>query len=596
MENSIKQIIANHKAERRELLSILREVQALHRCISEEAISIIADEMDLPKIHVEGTASFYHFLSRTHRGKYTIYLNTSITSEMAGLAEVIQAFSDLGIRMGEVTADQQFGLFKTSCIGMSDQEPAALINEIVVTKLNPEKVKKLVIAMKSNAPCEALIENVGDGKNATLPSEILNHIQIPGPVFFSPYTEGAALQKGLNLSSLDIIEAVKNSGLRGRGGAGFPTGQKWAYARGTEAESRYVFCNIDEGEPGTFKDRVLITELAPMMIEGMVLAAYAIEANRGIIYLRGEYVYLERHLENILAQMRRKKLLGKRILGTRFSFDIKIKVGAGAYICGEESALIESAEGKRGQPRNRPPFPVIAGYRHRPTIVNNPETFAAVARIITFGADWFKSFGTSASSGTKLFSIAGDCKKPGIYELPWGLTIREILRLCEAEKTMAVQIGGPSGICISEREFDRKLCYEDLSTGGAITIFNATRNLFGIIHNYMDFFVAESCGFCVPCRAGNTLLLKALEKIMQGNGTVHDVAAIHDLGNIVKATSRCGLGQSSPNPLLTTIDNFSDFYKSKVRADTDYTSQFDLGFATKESARVAGRAPISEKK
>ncbi|MGK5084325.1 NAD(P)H-dependent oxidoreductase subunit E [Bdellovibrionota bacterium FG-1] len=597
LESGIKAIVKKYNGERRQLLSILREVQKRWRCVSKEAITLIADEMDLPRVHVEGTSTFFHFLSRTHRGKYTVYLNTSATAELSSLSLIEKAFeSEVGIAFGQTTADQQIGLRKTSCIGMSDQEPAALINEVVFTCLTPEKVKNLVAGMKANTPIEDLVGVLGEGNNALpeIHAEVRNNIRLRGPVFFTEHTAGAALKKAMEVGSLDVIEAVKRSGLRGRGGAGFPTGQKWGLCRGTEAESRYVFCNVDEGEPGTFKDRVLMTEMPEFIFEGMAVAGYAIEANRGILYLRGEYAYLQEHLEKTLAKMRADHLLGRRILGTHFSFDIKIKMGAGAYICGEESALIESAEGKRGEPRNRPPFPVVAGYRHRPTIVNNPETFGCAAQIVLKGPEWFKAMGTSASTGVKLLSIAGDCARPGVYEIPWGKTVREVLELCGAENVLAVQVGGPSGVCISEKQFDRKICYSDLSTGGAFTIFGKHRDLLAIVHNHMNFFVDESCGFCVPCRAGNRLLTKALEKIMIGNGTSADVDGIRSLGKMVKSASRCGLGQSSPNPLLTTIENFPQFYASHVRTDVDFMSQFDLKFATSDSAAAAHRKPFTE--
>ena len=251
--------------------------------------------------------------------------------------------------------------------------------------------------------------------------------------------------------------------------------------------------------------------------------------------------------------------------------------------------MLDSSEGKRGQPRNRPPYPATSGYLHRPTNVNNPETYACAVKIMLHGADWFLKMGTAKSSGVKLLSIAGDCERPGIYELEWGKTVREILDLCGAKDVMAVQVGGPSGDCISEKQFDRKICYEDLSTGGAFTIFSKKRDLLSIVHNHMKFFKEESCGFCVPCRAGNHLLVKALEKIMVGNGTVQDVEDIKRLGKLVISASRCGLGQSSPHPLLTTIENFKDVYMGKVRKDVDYLSQFDLKFAIADSNLAAKR-------
>jgi len=598
MRGVIKAIVEQHRGERRQLLAMLLDVQATYRCVPDDAITLIAEELDLPRVHVEGTATFYHFLSSEHRGQTTIYLNTSATAEMAGAARVAAAFEDAaGTPFGSTTADRAIGLYTTSCIGMCDQEPAALVNGVVFTRLSPDRAREIVAGIRAGRPVKELLGPPGDGRNASphIQAEVQNHIRRRGPVFFSPHTPGEALARMLELSSLDVIEMVKRSGLRGRGGAGFPTGQKWAYCRSTDAESRYVICNVDEGEPGTFKDRVLMTELPELVFEGMAMAAYAVEASRGLVYLRAEYAYLKPHLEHVLHTLRERKLLGRRILGSLFSFDIRIRLGAGAYICGEESALIESAEGKRGTPRNRPPFPVVSGYRHRPTIVNNPETFGAAARIGERGWEWFKRMGTEASAGVKLFSVAGDCMRPGIYEMEWGLTVRQLLELAGAGDTLAVQVGGPSGSCVSEAQFDRRLCYSDLATGGAITIFGAHRDLLSIVHNHMEFFTNETCGFCVPCRAGTTLLLKSLEKIMVGNGTVQDLDAIKDLGRMVRTASRCGLGQTAPNPLLSTLENFADLYRSRVRTDVDYVSQFNLEFATAESARVAGRRPNLEK-
>lgn len=597
VRSEIRSLVEKHQGDKTQLVAILRDVQEMWRFIPDEAMDAIADELDLTRVHVEGVASFYHFFSREHRGLYTVYLNTSATSEMAGCNEIAKAFeAHVGVPFGKTSSDYQIGLYKTSCIGMCDQEPAALINDVVFTRLTAEKVKTLVEGMKLGRPVKELVGALGDGQNASpeVCSEVKNQIRVKGPIFFTNYTPGEALKKAMNYGSLDVIEMVKKSGLRGRGGAGFPTGQKWGFCRATEADSRYVFCNVDEGEPGTFKDRVLLTELPQLIFEGMTIAGYAIEAKEGFLYLRAEYAYLREYLEKTLAEMRAQHLLGRRILGTRFSFDIQIKTGAGAYICGEESALIESAEGKRGQPRNRPPFPVVSGYLHQPTIVNNPETYGCAAKIVLNGPEAFRKLGTPASAGVKLLSISGDCDRPGIYEVEWGKTVREILELCGARDVLAVQVGGPSGTCVSEKQFDRKICYSDLGTGGAFTIFSKKRDLFSIVHNYMEFFNEESCGFCVPCRAGNQILLKAFEKIMVGNGTTADIKGIQELGKMVKSASRCGLGQSSPNPLLTTIENFSGTYQKKVRNDVDYLSQFDMNFAVADSCRVANRKPNLE--
>lgn len=589
MRIAIRSIVDRYHGERRQLLAMLRDVQRRYRHVPDEAITLLADALDLPRVHVEGTATFYHFLSRAHRGDVTIYLNTSATSGMAGLDDVRAAFEEAaGTAFGTTTTDRALGLYTTSCIGMSDQEPAALIDDIPFTNLTPSRARAIVAAIRAGRSPSDLVGPCGDGRNASpeVHAEVRNNIRQPGPVIFAPFTPGAALTRAFDAASHDVIDLVRRSGLRGRGGAGFPTAQKWASCRAAEGESRYVICNADEGEPGTFKDRVILTERAELMLEGMVIAGYAVEATRGLLYLRGEYAYLVPHLERVLAAMREKRLLGRRILGTHVSFDIALRVGAGAYICGEESALIESAEGKRGTPRNRPPFPTTSGYRHRPTAVNNCETLACVARIVERGPEAFRSLGTPASTGAKVLSIAGDCDRPGVYEVPWGVTVREMLEACGAGPALAVQVGGPAGTCIPAHEFDRRLCYEDLPTGGAFTVFGAHRDLLALVHDQVRFFAEESCGFCVPCRAGTALLLEALDTIRAGHGTTADLARIEQLGHMVQTASRCGLGQTAPRPLLTTLAGFRDVYLARVRADVDYLSPFDLAAATAASRAV----------
>jgi [NiFe] hydrogenase diaphorase moiety large subunit len=597
MRGAIRAIVQKHNGERRQLLAMLREVQAAFRCIPEDAITFLAEDLDLSRVQVEGTATFYHFLSREHHGNVTVYLNTSAMSELSGGLEVAAAFEEaVGTRFGTTTADRAIGLYTTSCIGMSDQEPAALINDVPFTRLTPDRVREIVAGLRAGKDVRELVGPLGDGRNATplIHAEVHNHIRHTGSVFFAPFTPGAALSQALEMASLEVIDSVKKSGLRGRGGAGFSTGQKWASCRATEGESRYVICNADEGEPGTFKDRVILTECAELMFEGMTVAGYAVEAKRGLLYLRGEYAYLVPHLEAVLQRMRDHHLLGKRILGTHFSFDIALRVGAGAYICGEESALIESAEGKRGTPRNRPPFPTVSGYRHRPTIVNNVETFGCAARIAEHGWQWFRAMGTAASAGVKLLSVSGDCERSGVYEVPWGTTVHDVLERCGAAPALCVQVGGPSRTYVPPSQFHRRIAYEDLDTGGAVTVFGAHRDLLQIVRNHMQFFANESCGFCVPCRAGNTLLLKALDKIRAGHGTTADLDAIEHLGSIVIKTSRCGLGQTSPNPLLSTLTHFRDTYLQRVRSDVDFVSQFNLEAATAESIAVAGQTPVTE--
>ncbi|MFZ0452723.1 MAG: NADH-ubiquinone oxidoreductase-F iron-sulfur binding region domain-containing protein [Ignavibacteriaceae bacterium] len=380
-----------------------------------------------------------------------------------------------------------------------------------------------------------------------------------GPVLFSNYTQGEGIKKALQIGREDILFELKTSGLRGRGGAGFPTATKWMLTAASIAEDKFVVCNADEGEPGTFKDRVLLLEYPELVFEGMIIAGFTIGAKLGLVYLRGEYEYMLKSLQDYLQLMRAENLLGKDIQGKAgFNFDIEIRLGSGAYVCGEETALIESLEGYRGEPRNRPPFPVDTGYMGNPTVVNNVETLASVPHIITKGGEWFKTHGTSKSTGSKLFSVSGDCEKPGVYELPWGTTVNELLKIVEAKNTKAVQVGGASGICLPKSQFSRTLAYEDVATGGSIIIFNEKRNMLKVLKNFMEFFVEESCGQCTPCRIGNVKLLEGIELIEKGKFTFSYINKLKDLGRTMQVASKCGLGQSSPNSFISILENFKD--------------------------------------
>jgi len=390
-----------------------------------------------------------------------------------------------------------------------------------------------------------------------------------GPVIFSGYEQTGGIKKALEIGRENILLELKNSGLKGRGGAGFPTATKWMLTAASNAEKKFIVCNADEGEPGTFKDRVLLLEYPELVIDGMVIAGSTIGAKAGIIYLRGEYEYMFSFLEDYLTKMRKENIIGKSILGKKdFDFEIEIRLGSGAYVCGEETALIESLEGYRGEPRNRPPFPVNTGFLGYPTVVNNVETLASIPHIISKGGEWFKKFGTDKSTGSKLFSISGDCHKPGVYELPWGTKVSELLEIVEAENTKAVQVGGASGICIPKSQFNRTLAYEDAATGGSIIIFNESRNMLKVLKNFMEFFVEESCGQCTPCRIGNIKLLEGVKKIESGEASFSYLNNLKELSKTMQVASKCGLGQSSPNSFISILDNFKDeIFNSKVKGN-----------------------------
>ena len=375
---------------------------------------------------------------------------------------------------------------------------------------------------------------------------------------FSTMAPEAGLKKALSMGRPDIIEEMRNSGLKGRGGAGFPTGMKWNFAAAARADEKFVICNADEGEPGTFKDRVILQEHADLVFEGMTIAGKAIGAKEGILFLRGEYTYLRPHLDAILAKRREQKLLGKNILGTDLEFEIRIFMGAGAYICGEETALIEALEGFRGEPRNRPPFPVNTGFLGRPSIVNNVETLASAACILQKGAAWWKAKGTEKSTGIKLFSVSGDCGKPGVYEFPMGITVAQLLKEVGGEGAKAVQVGGASGQCVPASQFERTIAFEDIPTGGSIIVFGPQRDMLDMLQNFMDFFVDESCGQCTPCRIGNVKLLEGIELLKAGKCSMTYLQELCALGETMQIASKCGLGQSGPSAFLSVVKHFRE--------------------------------------
>jgi [NiFe] hydrogenase diaphorase moiety large subunit len=590
-------VLSHHRHDRARLIDILRDIQAQAGCISPAAVAEVAGGLGLSTVEVEGVATFYHFFSARPAGSYAVYLNDNVVSVMKGRAAVAAAFEKAaGCAFGETTPDGRIGLHRTSCIGMNDQEPSALINGVVFTNLTPAKARVIVEGMKAGMDPAAMVASFGDGANASklVRAMVKNNIRKEGPVVLAPFRSGAAVKKAVKMTPDEVIAEVKKANLLGRGGAGFPTGLKWEFCRREKGAAHYVVCNADEGEPGTFKDRVILTERPHLLFEGMAVAGYSVGAKEGVLYLRAEYAYLLPYLQKVLADLRKKNVLGKKIAGkSGFSFDITIKLGAGAYVCGEESALLQSAQGERGEPRDRPPFPVSSGYRFLPTTVNNVETLCAAARIMEKGASWFKEMGTARSAGTKVLSVSGDCKKPGVFEIPFGLTVRKLLEMAGGSDARAVQVGGPSGTCISRGQFDRAIGFEDLATGGSVIVIGPQRDLFEIVHNFMEFFVEESCGWCVPCRAGNPLLLRKLEKIMSGKGTPSDIAEMEAWGKTIKAMSRCGLGQTSPNPILTTIQNFREMYESKVDRTKAFRPEFDLAESVKAASAVTGQKLIS---
>ena len=590
--------------DRSKLMDVIWDIQRKKRHISNDDLNKIAQEFNMSKTELEGVITFYSFYSRFDHGKFTVYLNDSIIAEHSGRESVLKAFEEaMGLKIGNVTEDKMFGLFKTPCIGLSDQEPACLINFKPFVNLTPEKVFDIVEKLKSGKKPSEICDT---------PKSIIRFTpEEDKTVFFKPYKKFSSLTHLESLYPEELIELIMKSKLTGRGGAFFPTGLKWKFCRQNQADIKYIICNADEGEPGTFKDRVLIEEHPELLVEGMILAAYAIGATQGAIYLRAEYMYLKNRLEELLEEYRNRGFLGKSLKAkSDFDFDMYIHLGAGSYVCGEETALIHSMEGKRGEPGTREYFPVERGFNGKPTVVNNVETLCAVPKILEIGLDNYLELGTFLTPGTKLISVSGDCKKPGIYEIEWGMKLLDFLKLIGAEDPNFILFNGYAGECLSEADFDREISGENLlaehvqfefkdqieyarkmsgiglRSGGSFMVFNKDRDLLEVLKNVADFFVDESCGICVPCRTGNFLLNKKIDKLILGHAETTDLQDIKDWSKIIKTTSRCGLGKMSSCALNDAILKFPEVFERHLSANTDFNQAFNLEDATSDYDRI----------
>ena len=583
--------LSRHGRDPHALVQILRETQEQTGWLSRALLAVIAHELKLSLAHVEGVVGFYRFFHTRPVGPYRVLFSDNITDRMLG-SEVLMAdlCARLGLAPGQVSADGLVSVDRTSCTGLCDQGPALLINHChVITRLDPARVAQMAELIRTQVPVPlwpAPWFHVDD------------NIRRADVLLGMPLAPGAAIAAAQARGTQAMLDDIKLSKLRGRGGAGFATGLKWELCRdapcAAPGSTHCVVCNADEGEPGTFKDRVLLTRHAADVFEGMTVAAFVIGARQGLVYLRGEYRHLLEPLQAALQQRREQHLLGTAIQGRPgFDFDIDIHVGAGAYVCGEESALIESLEGKRGIPRIRPPFPVECGYLGQPTTVNNVETYCAAARIAVHGGAWWAGIGTHKSTGTKIHSVSGDCERPGIYEDPFGTRIGRILEDCGARDTQAVQVGGPSGVCLSAFEFGRRIAFEDVPTAGAFMVFDGSRDMFDVARNFAHFFAHESCGFCTPCRVGTELVVRRMDKLANasrvgGRGSGHDIDVLIELDKLMHTATHCGLGASACNPLRDMIAKFRPAYERHLQS-LHFEPGFDLDAELSIARRMTGR-------
>ncbi|SDX86302.1 NADH-quinone oxidoreductase subunit F [Acetomicrobium thermoterrenum DSM 13490] len=508
----------------------------------------------------------------------------------SGAPSVMKAFKDELVKKG---LDREVMLVETGCHGMCEMGPVVVVypEGAFYCRVMPEDVPEIVeehlykgrIVQRLLYTVPQDMEKVPYYRDIPFYSKqhriVLSNCGYIDPEKIEEYIarDGyIALGKALlEMTPEEVLDEVKKSGLRGRGGAGFPTGLKWEFARKAPGNKKYVICNADEGDPGAFMDRSTLEGDPHSVIEGMALGAYAIGADEGYIYCRAEYPLAIKRLKIAIAQAEEMGLLGDNIMGTNFSFHLHLKEGAGAFVCGEETALMASIEGRRGMPRPRPPFPAQHGLWGKPTNINNVETWANVPKIILNGADWFASMGTEKSKGTKIFALTGKITNTGLIEVPMGITIKEIIYelgggILNGKEFKAVQIGGPSGGCLTKEHLDLPIDYESLTGAGAImgsgglVVMDEDTCMVDVARFFLEFTQRESCGKCVPCREGTKQMLLMLEKICKGEGTLEDLSKLEELAYMVKETSLCGLGQTAPNPVITTIRYFRDEYLAHI--------------------------------
>jgi len=491
-----------------------------------------------------------------------------------------------------LTQDAQ--VVTTGCFGFCEKGPIVKVipDNTFYTQVKPEDAEEIVAEhiLKGRKVKRLLYENpeteehIPDSKHMGFYQKQLR-IALRNCGFIDPENideyiardgYSALAQVVTELTPQQAIDMVKQSGLRGRGGAGFPTGLKWEITKNFTSDQKYVVCNADEGDPGAFMDRSILEGDPNTIIEAMAICGYCIGASKGLVYIRAEYPLAIKRLQIAIKQAKEYGLLGDNILGTNFSFDIELRYGAGAFVCGEETALIASMEGKRGEPRVKPPFPAEDGYQHKPTNVNNVETYANVPVIFLKGPEWFSSIGTAKSKGTKVFALAGKINNVGLIEVPMGITLREIIYeigggIKNGKKFKAVQTGGPSGGCLTEKHLDTPIDFDSLVAAGSMMgsggmiVMDEDDCMVSIAKFYLEFIVEESCGKCTPCRVGNKRMLEILEMICQGKGNMEDLDHLRNFANVIKDTALCGLGQTSPNPVLSTMENFYDEYLAHVK-------------------------------
>ena len=542
----------------------------------------ITSENDLNKIITDVENN------RTYRKEVIVCGGTGCMS--SGNDKILE---NLQNKVKELGLESEIRIVKTGCVGFCEKGPIVKImpDNTFYAEVTPDDVDEIVAKdLITNETVKKLLYKDPITKETIQNSDQINFYKKqrkialrncgsinPEDIDDYIYHQGyKALEKAVRMTSQEVVDIIKDSGLRGRGGGGFSTGLKWQFALNNKADQKYVVCNADEGDPGAFMDRAILEGDPHSVVEAMAICGYAIGANKGLVYIRAEYPLAVKILQMAIKAAKERGLLGENIFNSGFNFDIEIKYGAGAFVCGEETALIHSMEGKRGEPTTKPPFPAESGYWGKPTNVNNVETFANIPFIINDEEGVFKNMGTKSSPGTKVFALAGKINNIGLIEIPMGTTLREVIYeigggIKDGKAFKAVQTGGPSGGCLTAKDLDTPIDFDTLKEkgsmmgSGGMIVMDEDDCMVSVSKFYLDFTVDESCGKCTPCRIGNLRLLELLEKITSGNGTEEDLDKLQELSHVIKDTSLCGLGQTAPNPVLSTMHNFWDEYVAHVR-------------------------------
>ena len=542
----------------------------------------ITSENDLNKIITDVEKN------RTYRKEVIVCGGTGCMS--SGNDKILE---NLQNKVKELGLESEIRIVKTGCVGFCEKGPIVKImpDNTFYAEVTPDDVDEIVAKdLITNETVKKLLYKDPITKETIQNSDQINFYKKqrkialrncgsinPEDIDDYIYHQGyKALEKAVRMTSQEVVDIIKDSGLRGRGGGGFSTGMKWQFALNNKADQKYVVCNADEGDPGAFMDRAILEGDPHSIVEAMAICGYAIGANKGLVYIRAEYPLAVKILQMAIKAAKERGLLGENIFNSGFNFDIEIKYGAGAFVCGEETALIHSMEGKRGEPTTKPPFPAESGYWGKPTNVNNVETFANIPFIINDEEGVFKNMGTKSSPGTKVFALAGKINNIGLIEIPMGTTLREVIYeigggIKDGKAFKAVQTGGPSGGCLTAKDLDTPIDFDTLKEkgsmmgSGGMIVMDEDDCMVSVSKFYLDFTVDESCGKCTPCRIGNLRLLELLEKITSGNGTEEDLDKLLELSHVIKDTSLCGLGQTAPNPVLSTMHNFWDEYVAHVR-------------------------------